>query len=118
MKTGIIVSTWLLAASLFLSGCGFQKQADAKFGGHYFKTAIALIELHKVHTSAYPDSLNDISYTGDWDRLPLSSVKYAKLDDGYELDLVQGWVGQPTLTYPPEFWTGLGLRRSNMKPAP
>jgi hypothetical protein len=43
-------------------------------------------------------------------------VKYEKLDSGYSLDLVNGWLGRPTtLKYPKEFWNGLGLIKSNMK---
>jgi hypothetical protein len=41
-------------------------------------------------------------------------VKYKKVEDGYELDLVRGWEGIPELSYPPEFWHGLGLRKTNV----
>ena len=96
--------------------CGeFRKQADSQFGDQNFKSAIALIELHKVRFGSYPDQLSDIRFTGQWDQIWMSAVKYTKLPDGYELDLVRGWVGTPELNYPPEFWRGLGLRKSNVK---
>ncbi len=105
-----------LALVLVLLSCGqFQRQADTQFGDQNFKSAIALIELHKVRFGMYPDRLTDIKFTGQWDQIWMSAVKYTKLPDGYELDLVRGWVGQPDLAYPPEFWQGLGLRRSNVK---
>jgi hypothetical protein len=101
-----------------VSGCGFQQQADAKFGDQHFKTAIALIELHKVRTGSYPETLADLRFTGDWDQIAISSVEYKRLDTGYELNVVRGWVGQPKVTYPADFWTGLGLQQSNLRPSP
>ena len=105
-----------LALSLTISGCALQKEADQKFGDQHFKTAIALIELHKVRFGEYPNSLNDLKFVGEWDRGALISVAYKKVANGYELDVVKGWVGKPELTYPDEFWKGLGVVRSNMKP--
>lgn len=106
-------------AFLFLTSCGlegFRENANQQFGDQHFKTAIALIELHKIRNGDYPESLDSLKYVGDWDRIINSSVKYKKLANGYELDLVNGWVGKPkNLEYPPEFWKGLGLVRSNMK---
>jgi hypothetical protein len=117
---------WLTLVSLFavLSGLGaceqfrqIKKQSDAVFGDQNFKSAIALIELYKVRYGVYPDRLADIKFTGQWDKIYLSGVTYIKLADGYELDLVRGWVGRPgtELSYPSEFWQGLGLRKSNVK---
>lgn len=105
-----------LVLALALSGCDFQKEADAKFGDQHFKTAISLIELHKVRSGSYPAALDDIQFTGDWDAIALSSVEYIKLQSGYELNVTRGWVGTPSLTYSKEFWQGLGLRKSNLKP--
>lgn len=102
--------------SFFLGGCDFQKEADAKFGDQHFKTAISLVELHKVRTGAYPQKLEDLTFTGDWDAIALSSVEYKPLPVGYELNVTRGWVGQPQLAYPKEFWQGLGLVKSNLKP--
>jgi hypothetical protein len=99
-----------------LASCDFQAQADAKFGDQNFKTAIALVELHKVRNGVYPEQLKDLRFVGDWDGIALSAVRYQRVEGGYQLDVVRGWIGQPTLSYPPEFWKGLGLVRSNMKP--
>ena len=105
----------LLSAAILFSACAFQKEADRKFGDQDFKTAIALIELHKIRFGEYPASLNDLKFVGEWDAIALNGVAYKRLDNGYELDAVKGWVGKPELKYPPEFWRGLGLVKSNVK---
>jgi hypothetical protein len=116
MKPRSLASVCFLALLATVLACGeFPKRADAQFGDQNFKSAIALIELHKVRFGSYPDRLSDLRFTGQWDQIWISAVKYTKLPDGYELDLVRGWVGTPELSYPPEFWQGLGLRKSNMK---
>lgn len=107
----------VLAALVGLAGCGFQKEADAKMGDQHFKTVIALVELHKTRSGAYPASLKELKFTGEWDALALSSVEYKKLDTGYELNVTRGWLAKPELQYPAEFWQGLGLARSNFKAA-
>jgi hypothetical protein len=84
-------------------------------GDQHFKTAIALIELHKVRFGEYPNSLRDLQFTGDWDALALDSVRYERTTDGYNLDVTRGHTGKPNLTYPDEFWQGLGLMKSNAK---
>jgi len=102
--------------SFVVAGCGqFRQQADAQFGDQNFKSAIALIELHKVRFGTYPDNLADIRFTGPWDQIWMSAVKYSKLEEGYQLDLVRGWVGTPDMEYPPEFWRGLGVRKTNVR---
>lgn len=94
----------------------FKERVNKKFGDQHFKTAIALIELHKVRFGTYPIIVDSIKYTGDWDKIVWSSVKYEKLDSGYSIDLINGWSGKPnTIEYPDEFWKGLGLINSNMK---
>ncbi len=111
----LTISCLVLVVSV--SGCDFQQQADAKFGDQHFKTAIALIELHKVRTGAYPENLKALQFTGDWDAIAINSVQYTRLESGYELNITRGWVGQPTLSYPKEFWQGLGIVKSNLKPS-
>lgn len=106
------------AASFLLGGCEMKQQADAKFGDQNFKTAIALIELYHVRHGVYPESLQDLDFVGDWDALAISAVSYQRLADGYELNLVRGWVGKPSLAYPDGFWSGLGVRRSNVAHVP
>jgi len=106
----------LLATSLV--GCGIQEVADAKFGDQHFKTAISLIELHKLRTGSYPETLKDLQFTGDWDAIALGSVKYQRVSGGYELELTRGWMGKPELSYPASFWKGLGLVKSNVKITP
>jgi len=103
----------------FTQQCGFDKvkdEANQKFGDQHFKTAIALIELHKIREGSYPETLQDLRFIGDWDQIVFSSVSYTKLESGYELNLIRGWIGKPNnLDYPEEFWKGLGLQKSNLK---
>lgn len=111
--------TLALVAILAVPGCGrFAGKTDATFGDQNFKTAVALIELYHVRHGAYPATLRDIDFTGGWDALALSSVKYERLPDGYTLEIERGWVGKPALSYPPEFWRGLGIRRTNVGNGP
>jgi len=108
---------------LALSSCNLKKgvqkmqeESNKKFGDQHFKTAISLIELHKVRYGTYPANLDSLKYLGDWDGMIYSSVKYTKLKEGYELDLVNGWIGKPkSLKYPDAFWNGLGCVKSNLK---
>ena len=102
--------------ALILGGCtGYQTDMDRKFGDQHFKTTIALIELHKIRFGQYPEKLSDLRYTGEWDAIALNSVEYRRVPNGYELNVVRGWMGQPDLRYPPEFWHGLGIVKSNVK---
>lgn len=112
-RIGVVLSVVLAIA---VASCNFKRQADAHFGDQHFKTAIALVELYKVRHGVYPERLSDLDFLGDWDRLPIASVTYSRLPDGYELNLTRGWVGKPELRYPPDFWKGLGLKKSNVKP--
>ena len=106
----------ILVSSFVLSACAVQKEFDQKFGDQHFKTSIALIELYKVRFGEYPNSLSELKFVGEWDHIALGSVSYKRVANGYELDVVKGWVGRPELSYPVEFWKNLGVVRSNMKP--
>jgi hypothetical protein len=105
----------LLTAAVALCACEVQKEFDAQFGDQHFKTAISLIELHRLRFGSYPEGLSELKFTGEWDQIALSSVEYRRVDGGYDLDLIRGWVGTPKLSYPPDFWEGLGLVNSNVK---
>ena len=111
--------TFVAIITIIMTGCfpdGFKEQANKQFGDQHFKTAICLIELHKIREGEYPQSLDSLKYLGDWDKIIFSSVKYTKLDKGYELDLTNGFMGKPEdLSYPDSFWKGLGLQKSNLK---
>ena len=85
------------------------------YGRHHFTTMIALIELHRTRTGAYPDSLDGLQFLDAQDRDSLQWVVYEKLADGYALDIRSGAGAPPKLKLPAEFWHGLGIRRSNVK---
>ena len=116
MKKRIKLISFILFIVLCWSACGFQKEVDQQFGDQHFKTSISLIELHKIRFREYPNSLTDLKFTGDWDKIALGNVSYIRVENGYELDVVRGLVGTPELAYPDEFWKGLGLVKSNMRP--
>ena len=104
------------AVFLVFTGCGqFRQQADTQFGDQNFKSAIALIELHKVRFGSYPNTVADLKFLGSWDQNWISGVEYRKLVEGYELNVTRGWVGRPELQYPADFWQGIGVRKTNVK---
>ena len=115
MRSDLTRAIFLLAVVALLTACDFQKEMDARFGDQHFKTSISLIELHKLRFGAYPETLNDLTFIGEWDAIALSSVEYKRLDTGYELNVMRGLLGKPSVNYPPEFWKGLGLLKSNVK---
>lgn len=89
---------------------GITKGPDAMFGDQYLKTAVALIELHKVRTGHYPDDLGKLEFIGQWDVMAVQSVRYKVAPDGasYYVEVQRGWVGKPDLSMPAEFWQGTG----------
>jgi hypothetical protein len=107
-------------ALLLFASCipdNFKKHTDVQFSDQHFKTAIALIELHKIRKGKYPDSLDSLKYLGDWDKIIYNTVEYKKLENGYELNLTRGFFSSKPveLRYPKDFYNGLGLKRSNLK---
>jgi hypothetical protein len=106
----------LLAAGMFAGGAfsiyrsGFWRGPDVAFGDQHLKTSVALIELHRVRHGAYPASLGDLTFVGEWDRIALGSVSY-RVNDAhtrYCVTVERGWVAKPRLNPPPEFWQGTG----------
>lgn len=91
---------------------------DQMFGDQHLKTAVALVELHKVRYGHYPASLRELKFVGTWDQGALASVRYVANPEGtaYYLEVERGWVGKPKLEMPPEFWQGTGYR-PDLKPA-
>jgi hypothetical protein len=89
---------------------GITRSVDNKFGDQHLKTAVALIELHKIRYGRYPQSLRDLRFTGEWDQLALMSVHYypSPNRDAYYIEVERGWMGKPTFIMPPEFWKGTG----------
>jgi hypothetical protein len=89
---------------------GITRGPDNMFGDQHLKTTVALIELHKVRYGKYPDSLQDLRFTGQWDQIALQSVSYYPNADhsAYYVEVEHGWVGKPTLEMPDEFWKGTG----------
>ena len=91
---------------------GITRPMDNVFGDQHLKTAVALIELHKVRHGEYPASLSDLEFLGEWDRLHVGMVSYCPAAErqAYFIDVQRGWVAKPELTMPAEFWHGTGYR--------
>jgi hypothetical protein len=89
---------------------GFWKGPDAMFGDQHLKTSVALVELHRTRTGKYPETLDDLEFVGEWDRLALNSVTYQVNADHtkYCIEVQRGWVAKPRLDMPPSFWQGTG----------
>jgi hypothetical protein len=86
---------------------------DRKFGDQHLKTAVALIELHKVRYGEYPETLDDLTYTGEWDPIVLESVEYTPNADrtAYFVEVERGSARKPQLDMPPGFWRGTGYSK-------
>ena len=87
----------------------FSTEADKRF-----KASVALIELHRTRFGAYPDALSDLQFLSQADRAILTGVRYEKLSEGYALEVFVPPGRKLDLSYPPGFWRGLGLRRTNV----
>ena len=105
-----------LLVVILVTGCdAWVAGNDKMFGKQNFVSAISQVELHKVRNGAYPETLKDLQYLGDWDGLWLSRVRYEKAGEGYNLFVEIGWVGEPELKLPIGFKKGLGLKESNIE---
>jgi hypothetical protein len=128
-KTVLIVAACVLAVALLvvssfsayraLVDSGITQGPDAMFGDQHLKTAVALIELHKVRCGRYPETLKELKFTGQWDQMALNSVRYYTNEDGtaYFVEVTRGWVGKPKLEMPVGFWQGTGYRKDLKLPA-
>ena len=80
-----------------------------------FAFAIAFIELYRLRFGTYPDSLEALPFLSAYDRHSLvKGLRYERLPDGYALDIATPKGEKPELSYPPDFWKGLGIRRTNV----
>ena len=118
---GVIIALLLgcgtIAALRTITSLGITRGPDQMFGDQNLKTAVALIELHKVRYGKYPAKLSELKFIGDWDTIALSSVLYYPNKDltAYYIEVERGWVGRPELNMPDEFWQGTGYRK-DLKP--
>ena len=113
----VFMGTSICFAVRALVESGLTKGPDAMFGDQHLKTAVALIELHKVRYGRYPESLQELKFTGQWDQLALQSVIYRSNSShsAYYVEVSRGWIGKPDLTMPDEFWQGTGYSK-DLKP--
>lgn len=123
------LSTVLLCLLLVsaVTGCGIRKKMEDNMkamgttvADQQFKTAVALIELHKVRYGSYPETLADLKFMSKTDQSALLMVRYTLLGNGYRLDVLPPLFGEIADTnmsrlYPPEFWQGLGIISSNLR---
>lgn len=98
------------AYRLFAKGEFFHR-ANRMFAEQDLKTAVALIELHRVRTGHYPKSLKDLRYLGPWDAGFLQNVRYVAAPDqkSYYVEVEPVFAGGPRPQLPPGFWRGTGF---------
>jgi hypothetical protein len=101
----------------FIVKAGITSAPDNVFGDQHLKTAVALIELHKVRYGSYPASLSHLKFIGQWDPIALQNVRYYPNANrtAYYVEVERGWVGRPDLKMPDEFWRGTGYT-TTLKP--
>jgi hypothetical protein len=111
----LLLGLYIAIRSVIASG--ITRGPDVMFGDQHLKTAVALIELHKVRFGKYPDTLKDLKFVGQWDKIALNSVVYYPNPDRtqYYIEVQRGWIGKPNLEMPAEFWLGTGYTPS-LKP--
>jgi hypothetical protein len=85
---------------------------SVQLGDQYFKTAISLIELHKLRYGNYPETLDSIKFTGIMDKSIFPYINYTRLDEGYSLEIIN-IKGVNISKYPAEFWKGTGLKKAD-----
>jgi hypothetical protein len=88
------------------------QQLWSKTDDQHLKTAVALIELHRVRTGKYPDTLDQLEFVGQRSAGALSRVAYTPAPDrtGYFVEIPPGLDGQPRPAMPEGFWRGTGYR--------
>src|SRR5713226_10480494 len=75
---GVVVFVLVVSGVIVVHGIlapGGIRGLDNQFGDQHLKTAVALIELHKVRFGKYPGSLSDLKFTGQWDQIALQSLR-------------------------------------------
>ena len=117
---GVVVFVLVVSGVIVVHGIlapGGIRGLDNQFGDQHLKTAVALIDLHKVRFGKYPGSLSDLKFTGQWDQIALQRVRYYPNADrtAYYVEVERGWIGKPDLEMPDEFWRGTGYTTS-LKP--
>ena len=65
----------------FAQSTGVAQTADVMFGDQHLKTVVALLELHKVRHGEYPESLDILDFTGEWDKIHIIAVTYCPSED-------------------------------------
>ncbi len=132
MPTRKLIFILLPVVFTCLNACiptGMKKEMDASMSAAQqimadmeFKKAISLIELHKLRSGQYPDSLQQIQFLSAMDSSMFTYVNYKRLDTAYELNCHMEFPSfddkgtvRIKLHYPAEFWKGLGCIKSNAR---
>ncbi len=115
-KSKKLLFTALVVLAIFIFGIykiidsGITGPLDNKFGDQYLKTVVSLVEMHKLRNGTYPDSLSELKYVGDWDRIGIQNVNYYTncVHTKYYVEVTRGWAAKPKLVMEVEFWQGTG----------
>lgn len=105
---------FIVLAGVFLArlaGSGWSTGPDEMFGDQHLKTTVALVELHERRYGRYPETLEDLRFTGEWDTIALTSTEYCtnEAGDAYYVEVTKGWMGDPEISMPDVFWRGTGF---------
>ncbi len=106
---------WPLLLALVLAGCDpadMMPGDQSAFVDQGFKSTIAAVEVYNLRHGSYPESLDDLTYTGAWFPLFRQFVRYRRVGEGYVLRVDADAADQ--LAYPERFFSGLGLVKTNV----
>jgi hypothetical protein len=93
-----------------------MEEATVQMVDQNFKTTIALIELHKMRSGSYPESLDSLKFLGIMDVSNFSAVEYSKNNNGYNLNIKNTDKNYlKKFNYTAEFWENLGIVNCNIK---
>lgn len=110
-----MIRAWPLLVTLLLTGCDTPDMMpgdQTAFVDQGFKSAIAAVEVYRLRHGDYPESLDELEFTGDWFPIHSRFVRYRRIGDGYEIRVDEDAADQ--LAYPEAFFSGLGLVQTNV----
>jgi hypothetical protein len=102
--------SWIIASGIY------TKQTESIVAQEHFIVTVSLIELYKIQTNKYPDSLADLRRFGPWADSWASTVRYEKVPNGYNLFLVLLEIDKDSsVTLPSELKRSLGIVKTNVE---
>src|SRR5260370_38654772 len=78
----VVVGTGVGIGAYFLVKSGVTRPFDNMFGDQHPKTAVPLVELHKVRYGRYPKTLHNLPFLGAGDQIVLDALDYCTAPHG------------------------------------